>query len=194
MSIAISIVARVVSLYCFWFVNVRIGSIQFQRPSLKSLLENRKVDGPKIVIRTTIFCNSSIGQRIEYLFAELLFPDDKEKVFTIRAIKDNTLNLAPSLYVSREGITYDHHFLLNRAPDQSSDTFFVSGKYTLKILGRDNRSKKIQVFLTSHFSVEKPQVAEIFDDDIIYTYILDPLSNRCTQNLLSGTSNFKYNI
>lgn len=133
LSIAIAIVALAVSGFTAWLTLLRRGTVQMTQPTVIFFgpddgrpPERRSL--PKVFLRTLLFSTAKRGQILESMFVTLRY-DDQTETFGIWVYGDTTLARGSGLYVTANGVSCNHHFLL---PDNRTYRF-SPGRYTLEV-------------------------------------------------------------
>src|ERR1700744_4457772 len=70
-SITISLIALGVSLFTFWFINVKKGEVKMTRPNIICFLGQNNRDASKVFIRTLLYSTSNQGRYIQNMFIVL---------------------------------------------------------------------------------------------------------------------------
>lgn len=113
-SLAIAILSLALSGATMWLTMVHRGAIRMTRPSVIFFgPDSTPEQAPKVFLRALLYSTSSRGQYIENAFIRLRY-QDAVKTFSIWVLGDPDLARGSGLYVSPEGITCNHHFLLQQ--------------------------------------------------------------------------------
>jgi hypothetical protein len=128
-AIAISGVALGLSVLTTWLTLFRRGHVKMTMPSVIAFAPNLGTDGTKIFLRMLLYSTAIRGQVIESLFLRLRHNNQLTR-FTTWGCNVESLTRGAGLYVSKEGVVCDHHFLLAK-PSGSID--FTPGDYELEI-------------------------------------------------------------
>jgi hypothetical protein len=94
----------------------------------------------KIYLRTLLYCTAQRGQVIESLYATVQRRELKQNFSVWVYGEKGDLKRGSGLFVPREGVTFDHHFLL---PDDGDKFEFLAGDYCIDLFAKlagDNSS------------------------------------------------------
>jgi len=98
----------------------------------------------KVYLRTLLYSSSRKGQVVESMHVTLERGETKQNFSIWAHGQKGNLSRGSGLFVTHEGVTLDHHFLL---PPDGSDFKFLAGNYKLKVVTKlVNDSKPIQLF------------------------------------------------
>lgn len=161
-SLIISIIALVISLTTFYLARIRRGTIRMTKPTVIFF----GPDGPgedlkKIFIRTLLYSTSDRGQYIENMFIKLRKGGSVQN-FNIWVYGDKDhLARGSGLFVSKHGITSNHHFLM---PKDGTNYEFQKGNYTVEVFVEmvNDRPKKIY---TQELAIDDIQGKELADKE-----------------------------
>jgi hypothetical protein len=129
-SIIISLTALTISALTFWLTRLKKGVVKMTRPTIIFF-------GPdgggerhnKIFIRTLLYSTSDRGQYIQNMFIRLQRGETVQN-FNVWVYDDKGLVRGSGLFISKNGIACNHHFLLPKDGDNYS---FLPGDYTLQV-------------------------------------------------------------
>lgn len=130
LSIIISAIALVISVFTLWITRYRMGVVRMTRPTTIFLgPDGNGTVISKIFIRTLLYSTADRGQYIENMYVQLYERSGKVNNFVlwICGERDN-LARGSGLFVDRKGIVANHHFLINDVQHR-----FGQGKYTLEV-------------------------------------------------------------
>src|SRR5260370_9156851 len=106
------------------------GIVKMVRPPLVAFM-NAPGDGPKVWVRALLYSTSARGNVVESLYVRLR-RGGSEQTFSFWACGErDQLVSGCGLYVGREGVTSNHHFLLPW--EERGRTEFVAGEYELSV-------------------------------------------------------------
>lgn len=128
MAIAISIISLFVSLYTFWLTKVKRGNLKMTRPSIICLLGPNGGDETKVFVRTLLYSDSEQGQYIQNMFVRISRKSECQD-FDTWAYGDKDLMRGSGLFVSKAGISLNHHFLLPKINNWK----FSRGEYFIEV-------------------------------------------------------------
>ena len=133
-SLLISILALVVSVFTAWLTLLRKGTVLMTKPTViyfgpdgGSNADDRS--GLKVYLRTLLYSTSKRGRIIESMYVRLRRGETSQN-FNIWVYGDKQLIRGSGLFVSESGVAANHHFLL---PPDGTAFQFLSGKYTLDV-------------------------------------------------------------
>jgi hypothetical protein len=129
-SVIISIIAFLLSLFTLWLTKFYSGKIKMTRPTLiffgtDGVGKNHK----KIFIRTLLYCTADKGQYIQNMFIRLIKGETIQN-FNIWIYRTNELYRGAGLFIEKQGIALDHHFLM---PKNSTTYNFTDGEYIMQV-------------------------------------------------------------
>lgn len=112
----------------------------------------------KVYLRTLLYSSSRKGQVVESMHVTLERGETKQNFSIWVHGRKGDLARGSGLFVTHEGVTLDHHFLL---PPDGSDFKFLVGDYKLKVFAKlVNSSSPIQLF-TVPLVVTQSQTQEL---------------------------------
>ncbi|MGP8214846.1 MAG: hypothetical protein ACLQQ4_04720 [Bacteroidia bacterium] len=129
-SIIIALIALLISSLTFWLTRIRKGTVKMTRPTIIFF-------GPdgggekhnKVFIRTLLYSTSDRGQYVQNMFIRLQRGESVQN-FNVWVYDDKGLVRGSGLFVNKNGIACNHHFLL---PKDGSNYSFLSGDYILQV-------------------------------------------------------------
>ncbi|AWX44045.1 hypothetical protein HME9304_01045 [Flagellimonas maritima] len=129
-SIIISIAALTISGLTFWLTRLKKGVVKMTKPTIIFF-------GPdgggekhnKVFIRTLLYSTSDKGQYIQNMFIRLQRGESVQN-FNVWVYDDNGLVRGSGLFVGKNGIACNHHFLL---PKDGEEYSFLTGDYLLQV-------------------------------------------------------------
>lgn len=134
-TIVIAVLSFLISVFTLWKSYLDKGSLRMTQPTTIFFGPDGKdmkdVKTPKIYLRTLLFSTSQKGQVLESMHVKL-HRGESVQTFNIWIYGDRKGELVrgSGLYVGKEGVAYNHHFLL---PKEGSTYEFVPGKYRLEV-------------------------------------------------------------
>ncbi len=129
-SIVISALALIISALTAWFSLFHRGTIRMTQPTIIFFGPDGASGPPKLFLRTLLFSTARKGQIVENMYVKLHRGESVQN-FNIWVYGDKeSLARGSGLFVSREGIASNHHFLL---PKDGTTYEFLPGKYVLKV-------------------------------------------------------------
>lgn len=150
-SLVLSILAIIFTGYTFYFTSLRKGRVKMTKPSVIFL----GPDGPesgnkKVFIRTLLYSTAQKGNYIQNMYLKLT-NNRKSKIFNIWVYDNDGLKRGSGLYISEEGISANHHFLLNNKND---DFKFMEGLNNIEIFvehinGKESKIHNSKLFLST---------------------------------------------
>lgn len=147
-SIAIAILALVISAVTLWLAHLHRGRLRMTRPTVIFLgPDGGHNEISKIFLRTLFYSTSKRGQVIENAFVRLRRGESVQN-FSIWVYDGGKLVRGSGLYVGYEGIATSHHFL---TPADVRNFEFQAGKYILdifvKVVGRHDADQMTTIQL-----------------------------------------------
>ncbi len=129
-SIIISALALIISGLTAWLALFHHGIIKMTQPTIFFFGPDGTSGPPKIFLRTLLFSTASKGHIIENMYIKLQRGESVQN-FNIWVYGDKeTLVRGSGLFVGKEGIACNHHFLL---PKDGTTFKFLSGEHILKV-------------------------------------------------------------
>lgn len=129
-SIIISVIALIISGITAWLALLHRGTIKMTQPTMFFFGPDGASGPPKIFLRTLLFSTASKGHIIENMYIKLQRGESVQN-FNIWVYGDkDTLVRGSGLFVGKEGIACNHHYLL---PKDGTPFKFLSGEHTLKV-------------------------------------------------------------
>ncbi len=164
MSLIISIIALIVSLITLWLTKLRQGTIKMTRPTLICFKpRNPGGDTSKIFFRTLLYSTSEKGQYVENMYVKVQC-NEVIQDFSIWAYAlDEQIVRGSGLFVGKEGIVLNHHFLL---PKSASNFEFKEGAYILDIFVELTNSKPKKIY-TEKLSINDSQEKALTNKDSV---------------------------
>ena len=171
LGVAISCFALAVSGITAWLTFFRRGRLAMTQPTSVFL----GPDGPmfdrgknKVYLRTLLYSTAKRGHVLESLHLSLQRNETKQNFNIWVYGEKGDLKRGSGLFVSQEGVTFDHHFLL---PEDGADFKFLQGAYTLsvfaKIVGHHTAFQRASIHLAvgeSHAkALNEPHTGLYFD-------------------------------
>jgi len=156
-SLFLSIIAILFTGFSFYFTSLRKGEIKMTRPSVIFLgPDGINSRSKKIFIRTLLFSTGQKGNYIQNMYLKLKVDNLKSKIFNIWVYDQSGLKRGSGLFVGEEGISANHHFLLNK---DDLDFQFSSGNNLLQVFvelknGKEKMIYEIPLNLTVNDSEE----------------------------------------
>jgi len=129
-SITVSLIALTISALTFWLTRLKRGVVKMTRPTIIFF-------GPdgggerhnKVFIRTLLYSTSDRGQYIQNMFIRLQRGETVQN-FNVWVYDDKGLVRGSGLFINKNGIACNHHFLLPKDGDNYS---FLPGDYILQV-------------------------------------------------------------
>ena len=129
-TIIISVIALIISGLTAWRALFHRGTIKMTQPTIFFFGPDGVSGPPKIFLRTLLFSTANKGHIIENMYVKLQRGESVQN-FNIWVYGDKeTLARGSGLFVSKEGIACNHHFLL---PKDGTTFKFLSGEHTIKV-------------------------------------------------------------
>lgn len=141
-SLVISLIALVISGLTFWLTRIRRGVIKMTRPTVIFFgPDGVGAKHKKVFIRTLLYSTSDKGKYIQNMFIRLQRGESVQN-FNIWVYDNKGLVRGSGLYVNKNGIACNHHFLV---PKDGTQYEFLAGNYLLQVYVEsvDESPKKI---------------------------------------------------
>lgn len=135
-SIVISLLALAISGITAWLTLFKKGKLLMTQPtSIFFGPDGRHFEGTrnKVYLRTLLFSSSRKGKVIESMYVTLERGETKQNFSIWVHGGKGDLSRGSGLFVTHEGVTLSHHFLL---PPDGSSFNFLAGNYTLKVYAK----------------------------------------------------------
>jgi hypothetical protein len=158
-SLAISILALLVSLATFWLTRLRRGSIKMTKPTVIFFGPDSSVDN-KLFIRTLLYSTSERGQYIENMYIKLSRGETTQNFNIWVYGEPASLARGSGLFISKHGLSANHHFLL---PKGNSNFEFKSGDYRLEVFVELVHRKPKKLY-TQELVINKDQAKALLDE------------------------------
>ncbi|HTM98542.1 MAG TPA: hypothetical protein VL088_07365 [Pedobacter sp.] len=128
MALIISIISLIISSLTFWLTKIKKGKLKMTRPSIICLLGQNGRDEGKVFIRTLLYSDSEQGQYVQNMFIRISKHGESQD-FDTWAYGDKELMRGSGLFVSKVGISLNHHFLLPKINNWK----FSRGEYYIEV-------------------------------------------------------------
>ena len=141
-SLIISIIAIIISATTFWLTRIRKGIVKMTRPTVIFLgPDGSGQEHKKVFIRTLMYSTSEKGQYIQNMYVRLQRGESVQN-FNVWVYDNNGLVRGSGLFISKQGIACNHHFLL---PRDGTIYDYLNGDYLLQVFVEhiNNKPKKI---------------------------------------------------
>lgn len=158
-SLSLSVLAVAISVLTFLLTRIYKGTIKMTRPSIIFFgPDGRGEEHKKVFIRTLLYSTADRGIYVQNMFIRLQRGESHQNFnIWVYGNSNNDLVRGSGLFVNKNGIAYNHHFLL---PKDGVHYNFLSGEYILQVYIETVRNKPIKVF--EHIlSVDKQQEEEM---------------------------------
>ena len=147
-SIGISLLALSVSGATAWFTLFKKGKLLMTQPTSVFFGPDGgffESTSNKVYLRTLLYSSSRKGQVIESMHVSVERGETKQNFsIWVHGCQKGDLFRGSGLFVTHEGVTLNHHFLL---PPDGSDFKFIAGNYTLKVFAKlVNDTKPTELF------------------------------------------------
>jgi hypothetical protein len=157
-SIIISILALIISSITAWFSFFHNGIIKMTQPTIVFFGPDGTSGPPKIFLRTLLFSTSKRGKIVENMYLKIQRGESFQNFnIWVYGEKDDLVR-GSGLYVGKEGISCNHHFLL---PKDGTKYNFLEGEYTLEVFASLLNRKKPQLLKSLKLNLPKEYANEI---------------------------------
>ena len=161
-SIEISLLALSVSGATAWLTLFKRGKLLMTQPTSiffgpdGGFFESTR---NKVYLRTLLYSSSRKGQVIESMHVTLERGETKQNFsIWVHGGQKGDLFRGSGLFVTHEGVTLNHHFLL---PPDGSDFKFLAGNYTLKVFAKLVGGSKPTLLFSIPLVVSESQAEEL---------------------------------
>jgi len=157
-SIIISAIALIISGLTAWLALFHRGTIKMTQPTIFFFGPDGTSGPPKIFLRTLLFSTANKGHIIENMYVKLRKGESLHNFNIWVYGETGALARGSGLFVGKEGITCNHHFLL---PKDCTTFKFLSGEHILQVfVSLLGRKKPILLF------TQKLSLSQEFADEI----------------------------
>lgn len=125
-----SALALIVSGITAWKTLFQRGIIKMTQPTTFFFGPDGTSGPPKIFLRTLLFSTANKGHIVENMYVKLQRGESVQNFNVWVYAENENLARGSGLFVSKEGIACNHHFLL---PKDGTSFQFLSGDYDLKV-------------------------------------------------------------
>jgi hypothetical protein len=171
-SIVIAGLSLVVSVFAFWQTSLHKGKVKMTKPTIVALAFDGIKGPPKVFLRMLLYNTSKQGAIIETMFLEIE-SNGVRQVFEVWGyglgeFYENgreKLVKGSGMYVSEQGVAYNHHFVAAR----NREYIFSSGVHTIKVYaiikGKKTKLSEIEVEVTEELAatLAKQTLNVLFD-------------------------------
>jgi hypothetical protein len=164
--IVISSIALSVTITSAWLTWFRRGKLRMTQPTViffgpdgGSRSSRRK--HLKVFLRTLLYSTANRGQTIESLYVNLQREDLRQN-FSIWVYGDKQLARGSGLFVPKEGIACNHHFLL---PEDGTKFKLEAGEYILRLYAKQADRAAAKELMSVQLRITDDQALELLDAD-----------------------------
>ena len=161
-SIIISALALIISGITAWLTLFHSGTIKMTQPTIFFFGPDGTSGPPKIFLRTLLFSTAKKGHIIENMYIKLQRGESFQNFNIWVYGEKDRLFRGSGLFVGKEGIACNHHFLL---PKDGNSFIFLPGEYSLKIYISLLGIKDPILMFTQKLSLSKEFADEIINED-----------------------------
>ena len=129
LTIIISSIALLVSAGTAWLTLLHKGSVKLTRPTIIFFGPDGYRGPAKVFLRALLYCSSQRGRIVESMYLKLK-NNGTEQLFNIWVYGDEFKARGSGLFVGKEGVVCNHHFLL---PKKAEEYTFLKGRYTVEV-------------------------------------------------------------
>jgi hypothetical protein len=181
LSFTIATLSLVVSLRVAWLTLLKPGELKMVRPSLIAFASAHGTDGPKVWLRSLLYCTSRRGLVVESLFVRLTRGETRQN-FTFWACGERgSVMSGCGLFVGHDGVAQNHHFVL---PMDGTSFSFQPGDYTLEVIGHVVNESAPVVLATIRLSLSEAHAKMLRGDGEHVYFDWLPDSNRYTPHVV----------
>lgn len=129
-TLIISLLALTISGLTFWLTRINSGVVKMTRPTLIFFgPDGAGAEHKKVFIRTLLYSTSDKGKYVQNMFIRLQRGESVQN-FNVWVYDNNGLVRGSGLFVNKNGIACNHHFLM---PKDRTIYDFLSGEYLLQV-------------------------------------------------------------
>jgi hypothetical protein len=160
-SILISCAALIVSAITAWRTLFQRGEVKMTQPTTIFFGPDGSRGPKKIFLRTLLFCTAQRGIVVESMYLKVR-RGKSSQTFNIWVYGDKHLSRGSGLFVGKEGVVCNHHFLL---PKDGTTYTFLPGQYFIDVFvklvdtNQPHRISTQSVILSEEFA-EKMQLVD----------------------------------
>ena len=133
-SISLSVVALLLSGFTFWFSFLRRSKLRMTKPSIVFFgFDFSPKTTPKVFLRTLLYSGSPRGNVVESMYAAITHDNHTETFSFWGYGETNKLTPGSGLFVPREGVAFNHHFVLSVHKEKYA---FTEGKYLVQVFAK----------------------------------------------------------
>ncbi len=140
-----------------WLTLLHRGTIKMTQPTIIFFGPDGSFGPPKIFLRTLLFSTARKGQIVENMYVKLHRGETAQNFNIWVYGEKDTLARGSGLFVSREGLACNHHFLL---PKDGTPFEFLPGEYSLSVFASLLGRRPIRLF------TQKIVLSKEFADEI----------------------------
>ena len=163
--VGISLIALAVSLLTLWLAWFRLGELRMTQPTVIFFGPDGGVRGGrrhlKVFLRTLLYSTANRGQTVESLHVNLQRGESRQN-FSIWVYGDERLARGSGLFVPREGVACNHHFLL---PEDVTDFRLMAGEYILRVFAKKVNKGTPTELATVRLRISESQAVELQGED-----------------------------
>lgn len=142
-SLIISLIALTISGATFWLTRIRKGIVKMTRPTVIFFgPDGSGQDHKKVFVRTLLYSTSEKGQYVQNMYVRLQRGESVQN-FNVWVYDNNGLVRGSGLFISKQGIACNHHFLL---PRDGTNYDFLAGDYLVQIFVETVQDKPRKIF------------------------------------------------
>jgi hypothetical protein len=162
-SITLAVLSFLISIFTLWKTYIDKGVLKMTQPTTIFFgpdgMNMTDVKNPKIYLRTLLFSTSLKGQVVESMHVKI-HRGQSVQTFNIWIYGDRKGELVrgSGLFIGKEGVAYNHHFLL---PKEGSTYEFLSGKYRLEVYASVLNKKTPLKMFTVDLEVNDNQASKL---------------------------------
>jgi hypothetical protein len=162
LSLIISIIALTISGATFWLTKIKKGIVKMTRPTVIYFgPDGGGQDHKKVFVRTLLYSSSDKGQYIQNMYVRLQRGESVQN-FNVWVYDDKGLVRGSGLFISKQGIACNHHFLL---PKDGTNYDFLTGDYIVQVFVETVHDRPRKIFEQKLF-LNKTQEEEMKDKKV----------------------------
>ncbi len=161
-TIAISILALIISGVTLWLSQLRRGKLKMTHPKVVFFgPDGSEGDISKVFLRTLLYSTGKRGIVLEHLFIRLRRGETQQN-FNVWVYGEKDLARRSGLFVGQEGIATNHHFL---TPTDIRGFDFAAGEYELEVFGKIVGKDTTMLLSTIQLSIDAHEAEQLRQQD-----------------------------
>lgn len=169
-SVLIALLSLVISAATAWLTLIRKGTVRMTRPTLVYLGPDGAGGPPKVLVSALLYATAARGVVLESMHV-VLQRSGRRQPFTRWGYGDFENPASRGLYVDREGVATNHHFLL---PSAQRAYVFQEGDYVLETFATPVGSGSAVKLSRVEFTIPHELAEPLADSDSAVLFSWNP--------------------